>query len=427
MTQTIETSYISTTDGDPFSFYEALRANGEVNWDKEMQAWLVSSYEGCKEVARADDTKFFMPERLEERHTGSVAELFGGMRPIEQLQGEEHLRMHNWWIRAFAPNKMAEWRTRMIRPMVNEAIDQFITRGKADLLSEFAQRIPVRAISAVMGLPWQDDDWIAECKKLNEDAIAFRVRRIGRGNDGDTTTHDRLLKESIASSHRLNEILRPIVLERKNGEGEDFISMMWRDGPKILENWCEEDVLANVRFMFLAGSDTTQHAMSNCGYLLATHPEIREAIKSGGEPKALSFVEEVLRLFGTVHFRSRLALEDTVVSGCPVAKGSLVIPIMAAANRDPTHYERPNDIDLTRKTPRDHLSFYFGVRTCVGAALARAELLEASLAIVERLEGLKLDPEAVPPAIRGWVQRSFSPVKVIFTPAVISTQQATTQ
>lgn len=152
MTQNPGSSYIDTTDSDPFSFYDALRDKGEVHWDEDMRAWLVTSYEGCKEVARVDDTTFFMPERLEERHSGSVVDLFGGRRVIEQLEGDEHLRMHNWWIRAFAPNKMAEWRAQMIRPMVNLAIDRFIDRGKAEMVSEFAQRIPVRAIAAVMGL-----------------------------------------------------------------------------------------------------------------------------------------------------------------------------------------------------------------------------------------------------------------------------------
>lgn len=416
MSETFKPSYSATTDQDPFPFYDTLRARGDVTWDEELKAWLVGSYDACKEVARADDTKFFMPERLEERHTGAVAELFGGHRPIEQLQGDEHLRMHNWWIRAFSPKKMAEWRKDMIRPMVDQAIDRFIARGKAEMVTEFAQRIPVRAISAVMGLPWQDDAWVAECKKLNEAAIAFRVRRIGRGNDGDTDTHARMLQESIDSSRRLNEILLPIVLERKPGKGEDFISMMWRDGPEILQDWDVEDVLANIRFMFLAGGDTTQHAMANCAYLLATHPDIRAEIASGGEPAAQNFVEEVLRLFGTVHFRSRQALEDTTVGGCPVAKGSLVIPIMASANRDPRHYERPDEILLSRSAPRDHMAFYFGIRSCVGAALARAELLEATLAIVQRLQDVRLDPDSGTPAIRGWVQRSFSPVHVVFSP-----------
>ena len=407
-------SYVSTTDAEPFEFYEALRAKGDVHWDEGMRAWLVTSYEACRDVGRVDDSDFFMPERLAERGAGIVGKLFGGDRVIEQLEGEDHLKMHNWWLRSFSPSKMAAWRADLIRPLVDITIDRFVERGSAELVGEFAQRIPVRAIAAILGLPWQDDDWIDECKKLNETAISFRVRRIGLGKDGAEEGNRALLEESIDASRRLNEILMPIVMARKEGSGDDFISMSWREGANVLDNWSAEDVLANTRFMFLAGSDTTQHAMANMTYLLATRPDLREEIRTGGEAKARNFVEESLRLFGTVHFRSRQALSDTAISGCPVAKGDFVMPLMAAANRDPAHYPRPNEVDLARVNPRDHISFYFGIRSCAGAALARAEMLEAAMAIVERLPTLRLDPDVEAPAMRGWVQRSYRPINVVF-------------
>src|SRR4051812_21692504 len=103
MTEADKASYISTTDEDPFPFYEKHRPVGAVKWDEGLQAWLVLTYDLCKEVARVDDASYLMPERVAERREGTVKQLLGGARVIMQLEGEQHLKMHQWWLRAFSP------------------------------------------------------------------------------------------------------------------------------------------------------------------------------------------------------------------------------------------------------------------------------------------------------------------------------------
>src|SRR5690242_10514033 len=116
---TLEQSYLGTKDGDPYAFYERLLAQGEVHWDEELKAWLVTSYEACKQAMRADDVLFDSP------HKESRKMLFGGTRSVPALKGEEHERLHGWWLSVFSPRRVSEWRAGVIRPIVHACIDRF--------------------------------------------------------------------------------------------------------------------------------------------------------------------------------------------------------------------------------------------------------------------------------------------------------------
>jgi cytochrome P450 len=93
------------------------------------------------------------------------------------------------------------------------------------------------------------------------------------------------------------------------------------------------------------------------------------------------FIEEVLRLEGTVKAIFRLAKTSVSVGGIDLAPGTTVMLVMAAANRDPRRFERPHEILLERTNLRDHLSFGRGVHACIGSPLARAE----AKIVIERL------------------------------------------
>ena len=407
-------SYKSTLDRDPYQFYANLHWQGKVVWDAGMKAWLVPSYEVCKEIMRADDISFKMPEKLNAERRHKLAEVQGGPRVVTILEGDDHKRMHQWWLRAFSPRRIATWRESVIRPITNRIIDRFIERGTADLSAEFAQLVPIRVIAAVTGLPWEDDSWVGEVKSLNDQVLAI----FSSAPTNSEAENANVVSGARAAAEKLDAMLRPFVLRRRSRPGDDLISALWRDGPQLLPEWSELDVLANLRMMIQGGADTTAHAIANACMLLLTQPTLSEEIRSGGESKANTFVEEVLRLHGPVHFRSRSTLADVTIVGCPFLRGDAVIPVVAAANRDPTHYERPEEVNLDRQSPTDHFAFHFGIRMCVGSALARAEILDAVNALLARMVDLKPDASLQPPRFTGWLLRSYCPINVRFTPGV---------
>jgi cytochrome P450 len=96
-----------------------------------------------------------------------------------------------------------------------------------------------------------------------------------------------------------------------------------------------------------------------------------------------------------VQATSRNALEDIEVNGGVVKKGDQALLFIGAANRDPSQFEGPDALDVTRKNVR-HLAFGQGIHFCLGAPLARLEAPIALNAMLERFPNLRLSTRAEP-------------------------------
>jgi cytochrome P450 len=410
----------ATSDVDPWEYFERLRSIGEVVRDDSLDAWLVTSYEGCKEMARADDTSWrplFVPndERpMSGLDNETLIEFMGGggKQVIFLLEGEVHTRLHRWWMRMFSPKALAQWREELIRPIIDTQIDRFAERGRAELVGDLASRVPSRVIAAVMGLPWKDDEWLEHLLSL----VLLRLELIQR--QADTVADADLVRRGLAASRELSEILLPVVRERRSGRGDDMISRLWRDAPTLFDDDFDEyDILGNMKTMFDGGSRTTVYGTSNALYLLLTQPAFQNKLRTGGATAIERFTEESVRLFGPVVYRPRIALQDLELCGTRIKKGETAIAISLSANRDPRKYACPTEVDLDRPAPRDHLSYYFGARACTGQALARAELEEITSAVLGRLGNLRLDPDGEPPEYHDLLVRGWAPLHVLFDAA----------
>jgi cytochrome P450 len=388
----------STMDVPPYDSYERMREE-PVRWDESMGGWVISSYDLCKQVLRGEHT-FVRHADIDNREV--VARVTGAPRLINFVAGDDHRRLHQWWLRLFSPTRVERYRESVIKPVVTATVDRFVALGEADLVTDFAARIPARVIAGVAGLPWEDDEWFRRLKALLDRVGHFFDRRPG--DDGS---------DSIRASEEVTAMLLPIIRERRGGEGDDPISIAWREGPDVLPDWSESDVVGMVRTMFLAGADTTSHGIANAAQLLLTRPEIAARVRAD-ESLEPAFVEESLRLLGPAHFRVRKANEDFEAGGVTIHKDEMIVPLLAAADRDPGKYPCPHDFALERRALRDHVAFNFGPRTCVGAALARSEIQESAHALLHRLPNLRLDPDAPTPVHKGFALRSYSPLRVTF-------------
>jgi cytochrome P450 len=143
----------------------------------------------------------------------------------------------------------------------------------------------------------------------------------------------------------------------------------------------------------IAGFETTVHAIANGVLALLQHPEQLARLRA--EPALVeSAVEEMLRYRGPVHAtKPAYAREDLALHGVPIARGTPVIPLLAAANHDPRAFEAPERFDVAR-TPNRHLGFGHGIHFCLGAPLARMEMRIALTTLLERCPRLRLAVEA---------------------------------
>jgi cytochrome P450 len=400
-------TYRETADSEPFEFYRRGRDGGGVIWDESMDAWLVTSYAACRDLLR-DDENFGSAFGEVDRDT--YIAIRGGPRQHIFLMGEQHHRVHRWWLQMLSPRVVPQWRAN-VATIVNALLDTLLPRGRAELVADFADHVPFRVIASLLGLPWQDDAWAAESKQLMRTMHGYL-----NGFAHEQASAD-VRDAAIRAAQELNELLLPHVEARRSGVGDDIISRLWRDGPSLLDGWSVTDVLAETCSMFNAGSQTTVRGIANALYVLLTDPGVQDELREGGEARMVAFVEESMRVLGIAHFVPRVALHDTVVGGVEIEQGQLVLALTAAANRDEQQFEHADRIDLSRPLPRDHIGFGVGPRTCPGAPLARTEIQIAVEEVLARTRELRLDPEAPQPRFTGFITRSYRPLHALFSQA----------
>jgi cytochrome P450 len=188
---------------------------------------------------------------------------------------------------------------------------------------------------------------------------------------------------------------------------------MWGFAPEILPNCSEDDIIAQCRQLFQAGSQTTTHLLCNAGALLFDRPELWRRLKADRD-KLDRFVEEVVRVLGVLQQRPRVATRDTVLGGQRIATGDRVYAILPAASRDPGRFPHPFTLDLEGGERRRHLTFSVGPRVCAGAAFARTEAREVIHSLLDHIDEPRLDPGQPPPAWTGLISTDWRPLHVRF-------------
>jgi cytochrome P450 len=154
-----------------------------------------------------------------------------------------------------------------------------------------------------------------------------------------------------------------------------------------------------VILLLLAGNETTTNLIGNGMLALGRNPDQLDLLRA--DPSLMPHaVEEMLRYDGPVQATVRHNHEPVEVGGALIAPETMVFVILAGANRDPGHFSRPDEFDITRE-PNDHLAFGDGIHYCLGAALARLEGAIAFGAALERFPRLRLMEAEAPPKYKG--------------------------
>jgi cytochrome P450 len=177
----------------------------------------------------------------------------------------------------------------------------------------------------------------------------------------------------------------------------------------------DQELLMGCQQFMTAGFETAMTTMASAVHLLCTHPEQRAKLEADPALMGLA-VEEVLRFASPLEGICRTALEDTEVGGVPVPKGAKIRLMLASAGRDEQQFERAGEFDITRDPAelRRHISFGVGVHTCIGAALARAELRIGISTLLAALPNLRLDPDEEPTRNPAFLVSGFSHLPVVW-------------
>ncbi|MGB1250957.1 MAG: cytochrome P450, partial [Candidatus Promineifilaceae bacterium] len=206
---------------------------------------------------------------------------------------------------------------------------------------------------------------------------------------------------------------RELVAKKRSNPKNDILTALIEaeeDGDKLTE----DELVAMIFLLIIAGYETTVHLITNAVHTLLMHPEQLERLKA--EPTLMgSTVEEVLRFNGPIHgTKMGYPKEDITLHGVTIPKGKPIMPLLGAANHDPSVFENPEVFDIAR-TPNKHLGFGQGIHYCLGAPLARMETITALRNLLARNPNLSLaiDPDKLEiQNFPGWHRLRSLPVKL---------------
>jgi cytochrome P450 len=204
-----------------------------------------------------------------------------------------------------------------------------------------------------------------------------------------------------------------VVAERRRAPRDDLASLLASaelDGTRL----SDEEIFAFLRLLAPAGAETTYRSTSNLLVGLLSKPELLDAVRRDRRLVPQT-IEEGLRWEPPLTTIMRTAARDAEVCGVRIPEGAVVCVNVAAANRDPARWESPDVFDPFRP-PKPHLAFAFGPHRCLGMHLARVESQVLLETVLDRLPGLRLDPEAEDVHVTGRMFRSPLALRVSFDP-----------
>jgi cytochrome P450 len=348
------------------------------------ESWTAFAFEDCSRVLRS--AKLFSSTGYD----STIGLVMGHM--ILGMDDPEHRLHRNLVASAFREKALARWELDLIGPICNELIDRFGRRGRAELVRDLTFEFPVRVIARLLGLPEED---FAQFQR-------WSVELIGLGAD---------IERGLAASESLKNYLAEVVAERRRSPRQDVISDLVTadiDGEKLTD----EAIYSFLLLLLPAGAETTYRSSGNLLFLLLTHPEQLEAV-TRDRTLLDQAIEEALRLEPPLLFINRTATSDVELSGMTIPAGGDITTCIGSANHDESRWDNPDSFDIFR-TPQQHLAFAFGPHMCMGMHLARLETRVVVNAVLDRLSGLRLDPDGDDPHIRGLIFRSPTSVPVLF-------------
>ena len=369
----------------PNRTYAALHAIGpSFFWQEQRQHYFIG-YDAVNAILR--DRRF----GRQITHVASRAELGlpepkphlvdfdrAESKSLLELEPPEHTRLRTLVNRAFVSRQIEKLKSE-VAALAHHLIDGFEKNGEVELLSAFADIIPVTIIARMLGVPVEMGPQLLD---WSHDYV--RMYQFGK------TEADEIRANRAAAEFA--DYVIGLIEDRRKNPGEDLLTHMVvteRDGQKM----SQDELVSTAIVLLNAGHEATVHQIGNAVNII---------LAEGADPEVLfadalateRTVEECFRISAPVHIFERWVLEDLEFGGIPFRKGDKVGLILAAANLDPARYSDPLAFRPDRNEA-PNLSFGAGIHFCIGAPLARLELQTVLPILFDRLPGIRRRSEPV--------------------------------
>ncbi|MCI3225938.1 cytochrome P450 [Streptomyces sp. NP-1717] len=371
--------YGPEAEHDPMGLYEKLRAEhgsvAPVLLHGDVPAWLVLGHSENLHMTRTPSQFSRDSRRWRAVNDGSVppdhplAPIFTWQPICVFADGADHER-----LRGAVTDSIARIDHRGVRRFINRysnrLVNDFCQDGKADLVSRFAEHLPMMVMAQILGMPEEYDERLVQA-----------ARDMIKGTE-----------TAVESNAYVMAALDRLVARRRAAPAEDFASRLVEHPAGLTD----AEVAQHLRLVLIAAYETTANLIANVLRMVLTDPRFRAQL-SGGHMTLPEAVEQTLwdePPFTTIF--GRWAVGDTELGGQRIKAGDALVVGIAAANVDPV--VRP-DVTASMQGNRAHLAFSGGPHECPGQDIGRAIADTGIDALLLRLPDIQL---AVPEKDLRW-------------------------
>ncbi|MCQ8769825.1 cytochrome P450 family protein [Streptomyces telluris] len=295
------------------------------------------------------------------------------------MDGEDHMRVRRLVTRALSARRM-QTLTPAINRVAHRLLDDLAAKPEPDLIADYAHPLAIIVICELLGVDegyreqWREwSETLAAALRPNPEQFAPAVRGMAR-------------------------VTRELIEARQAEPRDDLISELVQIHEQDSERLTDDELVALAMVLVQAGHETVRNLIALGVFTLLQHPDQLKQLKDDPSIAARAVVELVRHTAPVKHTFRRFATEPVEIGGVTVQPGEAIQVVLAAANRDPEEFDRPEALDLTREH-NPHLGFGRGAHYCLGASLALIEGEVALNALFERFPDLELaaDPAEIAP------------------------------
>ncbi|MGH3587246.1 MAG: cytochrome P450 [Pseudonocardia sp.] len=375
---------------DPYPFFAAERQRHAIGWDEATSRWLTFDHPTASGVLR--DRR--LGRIWVDREPAERFEPFNLLHRHQMMENEppDHTRLRRLVAGAFARGHVER-----LRPRVQELARQLLHAVDAadfDVVGEYAEPLPVLVISELLGVP---TDLAPQLRTWSQAIVRMY----------EVSPSEQVQDAAICAADEFAELVRELARARAGAPAEDLISdlVAARDSTDSTTRarLSEDEVVASAVLLLNAGHEASVNVFGNGMVAMLTRGILPR-------PDQLeTCIEEMLRFDPALQLFERTATEDTPVGDVVVEKGQKVAALLGAANRDPNVFDGADEFRPAR-APNPHLAFGAGLHFCLGAPLARMELVESLGYLTRSIPTLHLVAD---PVSRGtFVLRGYRSVRV---------------
>lgn len=364
---------------DPYPFFARERTAHPVAWHEPSGMWLAFDHASVSAVQR--DRR--LGRLWHDREPADYLEPFNLLHRNQMMENEppEHTRLRRPVAQVFARGHVERLRPR-VGELARELLDQ-VDPARFDVIRDFAEPLPVLVIAELLGVPVS---YVPELRDWSQAIV--RMYEVDPSPE--------VVDAAVSSASEFAGLIRELIRDRRARPRPDLLSDL------ATTELSEDEMVASAVLLLNAGHEASVNVFGN-----GLTAMLRRGLRPG--PDVALCVEEMLRFDSALQLFERTATEPVEVGGVTVDEGQRIAVLLGSANRDPAVFDEPDEFRVDR-APNNHVAFGVGVHFCLGAPLARMELVESVGALFAAYPSLALAGE---PESRGtFVLRGYRSVMV---------------